>query len=550
MLQTAREWTINLATHRWLTRLAAAAPVRPIAGAAAFFFVFFFFDWISFIEPFGPFGITPWNPQTGFAIGVLLVFGRAVVPLFLLAPFLTDLFSRASALPAFASFLISIVSGGVYAIVFGQVYVRLVPGVVPRDLRHLSIYLLLTLVASCVVAVLSVAIFAAFGLVGWPQYLVAFVRLWIGDLVGITVFTAAVLALFTSNHRLTIDLEAVALVAVLMCCLAFALVSAPFVDFRYFYILFLPVVWIAARYGYDAVVVCLVAVQVVIASVVQFEGYTANDVTTLQGLLLILCVTGMIAGMLVTQNWRFAQNVRLQQEMHAKLHQMGSLGEFASLIAHEINQPLMAAGTYTRLVVEALSHAATQAGTREAAEKAQQQITRAAEVVRRLRELVRTGRLDKARVAIGDIIDLAVTLMEAELNQAPGIRCEVRVGANLPPVQVDRVQIEQVLLNLMRNSIEALQMAQQTQGRIVVSAARADGDRVSVSVEDDGPGIDPASLGPDSALRSSKPRGLGIGLALSRTIVEAHGGTFTIEGLDRGTRVTFALPRAETDDGS
>lgn len=546
MLNLGYEWTINLATKRWLRGFAETAPLYPIAGVLGFFAIFYLLDWASFIEPFGPFGITPWNPQTGFAIAVLLVRGRPVVPLLLVAPFFADLLSRASAVPTTASLLVSLASGGLYAVYYGQVYARLVQDVVPRDLRGLSTFLLLTVIASATVAALSVAIFASFGLLPWSQYLVAFVRLWIGDLVGITVFTTASTVLLTGDHRVTIDLEAIGLAAVLMCCVGFVLISAPVADFRYFYILFLPVVWIAARYGYEAVLASLVAVQVVVATVIQFENLWEIHVTTLQGLLLILSVTGMIAGMLVTQSRRFAQSVRLQQELHAKLNQMGSLGEFATLVAHEVNQPLMAAGTYTQLAIEKLSASSRDEATLEVAKKAQQQIARAAEVVRRLRELVDTGRLERSSVEIAAILDQAVTLMDAELDHAAGIHCEVRVSPGLPAVHVDRIQIEQVLLNLIRNSLEAFQMAERTQGQIVVSATQGATEQLVVCVEDDGPGIDASSFGAGSTLRSSKPRGLGIGLALSRSIVEAHGGSFTVEGNSAGTRVCFTLPRAGT----
>jgi two-component system sensor kinase FixL len=120
----------------------------------------------------------------------------------------------------------------------------------------------------------------------------------------------------------------------------------------------------------------------------------------------------------------------------------------------------------------------------------------------------------------------------------------VRVARDLPTVSVDSVQIEQVLVNLLRNSAEALGDAGRHDGRIVVTAARR-GEAIAIEVRDNGPGFDPGlAQRAASPFITTKPEGLGLGLSLARSIVEAHGGTLLIETSSFGASVTFTVPSA------
>ena len=121
----------------------------------------------------------------------------------------------------------------------------------------------------------------------------------------------------------------------------------------------------------------------------------------------------------------------------------------------------------------------------------------------------------------------------------------MRIASDLPPVLADALQVEQVLLNLIRNAREALVGAGRHDGRIVVEAVRAEADMISFSVTDNGPGLDPDLVGqPITPFTSTKSDGLGLGLALSRSIVQAHGGVLEVENRPSGLRVLFTLPAA------
>jgi C4-dicarboxylate-specific signal transduction histidine kinase len=164
-------------------------------------------------------------------------------------------------------------------------------------------------------------------------------------------------------------------------------------------------------------------------------------------------------------------------------------------------------------------------------------------VVRRLRNFIRLGRGDTERAHVRDLVDTAVSYCRAELDRQ-GVEIQVRIARDLPAVTVDAVQIEQVIVNLVRNSAEALVGAGRHDGRIVVGATRA-ADAVAVEVRDNGPGFDPGIAERASApFTTTKAEGLGLGLSLARSIVEAHGGTLAIESGPFGAAVSFTLPRA------
>jgi two-component system, LuxR family, sensor kinase FixL len=266
---------------------------------------------------------------------------------------------------------------------------------------------------------------------------------------------------------------------------------------------------------------------------------------TMQGLMLVLALTGLFAGGLVTERRRTEAVLRLHQESLSRLARLGSVGELAAAVAHELNQPLMAAGTYTRLVDDAIrtGHGDADA-VAETARKAAAQVERAAAVVRRLRALVRLDRSNRVACRVNRIVRETIALCEPDLDCA-GIRVQHLVAPGLPPVMVDILQIEQALLNLVRNSIDAITAARHRGGTIVIEATIRDADFLEVSVGDSGPGFPPdRSANPFLPLSSTKKEGLGVGLSLCRSLIEAHGGRIWLEPKAAGATMRFTLPIA------
>lgn len=243
---------------------------------------------------------------------------------------------------------------------------------------------------------------------------------------------------------------------------------------------------------------------------------------------------------------------RLQELQTDYLHEsrLHSLGEMAAQLAHELNQPLAAASNYLKagLMVLNRGQPAGEAGmarVRQAFELAVQQTTRAGEIIHRLREFVSRGKTQMRSESIGRLIEEASALALVGAQQT-GIDTHIQIASGLPHVHADKVQIQQVLLNLMRNGIEAMENSPTRQ--LVVGAERGD-DMVHVSVTDTGEGISP-----EVAERlfqpfvTTKSTGMGIGLSTCRAIIEAHGGRLWWEKVAQGgTRFCFTLPLQHAD---
>jgi signal transduction histidine kinase len=219
------------------------------------------------------------------------------------------------------------------------------------------------------------------------------------------------------------------------------------------------------------------------------------------------------------------------------------MGELAAMVAHEINQPLMAAGTYVRLVADGLRSVEVPPTIVETTEKAVGQVQRAADVVRQLRALIRLDQSNRAPVSIDRIVRETIDLYRPELDRS-AVAIRLAIDPSMPPVMVDLLQIEQVMLNLLKNAVEAMRDAS-SGGAITIKATRQSPAHLLVTVQDSGPGFTPAMLDSGPAFNASnKTEGLGIGLSLCRSIVESHGGEMHMSNTGGGACVTFTLPVA------
>jgi len=258
-------------------------------------------------------------------------------------------------------------------------------------------------------------------------------------------------------------------------------------------------------------------------------------------------MTGLVAGELVTERRRTQSQLQQQQEQLSRVARLGSMGELAAAVAHELNQPLTAAGTYTRLVDDAISSGNTDPKmVAETARKAVAQVERAAEVVRRLRALVRLDRSNRASWKVERAVKDTVELCQPDIDRHH-VTVRSSIPNDLPNVMIDLLQIEQVLINLVRNAADALRESPSARRVVTIDAKAADADFVEVRVADNGPGFSRQFL--DNAfvpLASTKADGLGIGLSLCKSIVEAHGGILRLEGDAQGAVVRFTLPIAKS----
>lgn len=233
------------------------------------------------------------------------------------------------------------------------------------------------------------------------------------------------------------------------------------------------------------------------------------------------------------------------------------LGEISSAMAHEINQPLAAISNFAEAARRALVDPAADRDTLDGRLAAiAEQALRAGEIVRRMRRMVDRGRADIRREDINEIIEGAVRMGRAT-SEYHGPAIELDLTGGLPEVMADRIQIQQVLINLMNNAYEAVADDEHplrissdlspARDRIRLRAG-ATASEIVVTVSDTGPGIAPDLLERIfEPLVTDKPAGLGVGLAVCRSIIAAHGGRIWAENGAEGAEFHFTLPVADTD---
>ena len=232
--------------------------------------------------------------------------------------------------------------------------------------------------------------------------------------------------------------------------------------------------------------------------------------------------------------------------LHAELAQASraiTIGQVMATIAHEVNQPLAA------LVANAGAAVRWLAGDPPRIDKAQQALTRiardgnrASDVIARIRALVSKTDIQRTPLNLNSIVQEVIVLVRTELRRN-NITVRAHLDENLRPIRCDRVQMQQVLLNLIANAIEAM-TAVMSQPRLLAIATAADAAGVIVSVKDSGVGLaEPLLERVFEPFYTTKPGGMGIGLAISRTIVEAHGGRiWAVPNEATGTTFRFRLP--------
>ncbi len=255
----------------------------------------------------------------------------------------------------------------------------------------------------------------------------------------------------------------------------------------------------------------------------------------------------------------FVRDLTETQETQQRMHELqaalvhisrfSAMGEMASTLAHELNQPLTAIASYLNGCRRLLAGGANlQAGmVRDAIERAADQALRAGQIIRRMRQFVARGDTERHVESLTKLIEEASALALVGIKET-GVRVSFRFDGRAAFVLVDKIQIQQVMLNLMRNAIEAMQ--ETSLRELTVSTVELDEDTVEVVVADTGPGI--AGEIADQLFQpfvTTKADGMGIGLSISRTIIEAHGGRLWVEpNPPGGTIFHFTLKAVNPDE--
>jgi len=399
-------------------------------------------------------------------------------------------------------------------------------------IRALTTLVSVVVVGTAFNGVTFLGVLAAAGLLSPEVLLQGWLRFWIGDVVGILVTAPFLLiatdvdersALAALPKRAESYLQAGLVTATLWLILA-GLTPDPS---HGFFLLFPPLIWIALRSGLAGALVAITIVQLGIVIAFHQQAEPALPIIELQALVATLTLTGLYLGVMVDERRRAME--RLNESLH-----LAAAGEMAGAITHEVSQPLTALASYSRS-----AKLLTQAGRGDAelamlVDKILSESLRASRVVRRLREFFRAGSMRIQPLPSSELLGM-IERLGMEVTEGTAVSFAKSSEPDLPAVYVDRLQIELVLRNLIGNAVDSLQEHAPGRGRITVSVKRDSAKRLRIAVADDGPGI--AATARQHLFRpftSGKPNGMGLGLAVSRAIAEAHGGSLSVASAGHG----------------
>jgi PAS domain S-box-containing protein len=621
-------------------------------------------DWFSNVKPLLSLGITPWNPQAGLALAFLLFLGPRWLPVTILAAAVSDALLRGASITSPAALCASVWVASSYAVLAGVLRRWQLAAPISTAIGAVR-FAGASILGTFVVAAGYVAIFVAFGYLS-PEYAVrGTTRYWVGDLTGVLTLTPLLMYLQRWRASLAVIkrhvFELLLQLSVIVLALWFVF-SLPADDqLRFFYLLFVPVIWIAMRWGLPGGALAVLAIQMGLAIVAQSEIPIYRFIY-LQSLMLTLSLTALFLGAVVTERWQVLQRVaareaeqralltmapdgvmsvgasgtirmanpaatRLfgnklesQRDSHlsdvlpglhlgcadgratlegcradggtfpaeiawarldapanegflvtvrdaterlraeeqlrgrdaalARAMRFAVAGELASALTHELNQPITALVSY--LQASEILADRTEAGDdrlKSTLGKAAQQAIRASEVLRRLRDFYRSGALKRERLEIRLICDAAAHAFQDRLRRTE-VSLTVVVASSVPPVEGDSTQLEIVLHNLIGNAIDSLAQNPMSRRSIELSAEWNERE-LTLRVEDSGPGV-PAELSSKlfEPFMTNKPDGMGLGLAISRSLIRARGGEL-FYGASRklgGAAFTIRLPFAISPD--
>ena len=240
---------------------------------------------------------------------------------------------------------------------------------------------------------------------------------------------------------------------------------------------------------------------------------------------------------------RAETELRKLQAGLAHVSRVTILGELTASLAHEVNQPLAGITSSADACLHWLAaHPPNVDKARRAIERITRDAKRASDVVARVRNLAKKAPLQRTWVDINETIEETISLATRELSQN-NVSLETQLAENLPQILADRIQLQQVILNLIINACEALTAADDEFRKLSISTAR-EMDGVALTVRDTGVGIDPQQIETVfEAFHTTKPGGMGMGLAVSRSIIEGHGGRLWAEPNEpRGAIFKFTIP--------
>lgn len=533
-------------------------PLMRFAQLVALIAIYLVLEWISAIQEYRGVPVTAWNPGLGVLFAGLLRGSRiAAVALFVGASLAEALLGAGVPHISQAVIIAAIVTLGYVAVAEFARAVNLDSRL--ERVRDVALLLSAAIGGALIVGLSLILFLLGAGAIDLAQAAHDWWPMLVGDLIGIAVVTPLVLR--SSRTRVWAQLTDPSFVAGVSAAAFAAAASVLFMlgqgeqsAYQAFSFLFLPIVFAALRNGLDGACIALAATQLALLAGLNLFGYDASAFTSFQTLMAVLTAAGLLAGAVSSERdaaSRSARNARAllkeKESEAARADRFQLVTGLASALSHEINQPMTAARAYAR-TAQKLAEApeADISRVRDYVNRSVEQIDHAAAILRSTREFLRRGDPGRAPTQPATIVADSLTLMRP-LAVEKRVRIASDVQPRLPACYCDRIQIQQVLMNLMDNSIAALTSAEIADGAVTVSAHLApNGSQIEFVVRDNGPGVDPEfAARMFEALATTKKDGLGLGLAISAGIVEAHQGRIWLESGEPGaTEFRFVIPAA------
>ncbi len=473
-------------------------------------------------------GITLWSPDDGLTV-LLLMEGINFFPFVLAGAVLADVLishvQHSFYVTVLAEFALSLGYLGIAVGLRDVLRFRLGRD----DLANVLVMLAAVPAGAIVNSLIYCGVLYLAGSLPGDEFVTALRHFWIGDAVGIIAVLAAATAIIPVLSKArwvwrgddTLNWS----VFVVSSCLVFAFIhSAPNAyAYHLFYLFFLPIIWIGMRAGFVGAAIALLATQTAFFMTASHIGFSADDFDQFQILMLVLSITGLILGAAVTEREHANQKLREQQAELVRISAQATAGAMGMQLAHELSQPLSTVATYAVAARRMLQSGAGPEPVIGALSKAEAEAQRTRQVLERIRDIVSVGRMQPQPVNLVDAAQKIRALCMEGAN-ARGVDIAVDSPRPIPLVKADQIGIEQVLNNIVGNAVDAAAERRDARGRVVIRVINRDGWAI-VEVDDNGSGVAPEMA--ESLFepyQTSKPRGMGLGLTLSRQIVQQHGG--------------------------
>jgi two-component system, LuxR family, sensor kinase FixL len=518
----------------------------------AYLTVYLALEWASQFHSFEFLDIALWNPSPAASLILLLTRGIGYAPLLFMAALLSSVLVHHNP-HSFAGTMVSsaLVALGytAFALVLRRAGFQLRRG----GMQDVASLLLLAPVGAFLSAAMVCGSLVLTGDIPRDQLATALIQFWVGDTLGITIVMPAAAAILILRDRGTertaasigVDCAVFLIGLGLALWCIFGLRDTN--DHQFFYVLFLPVLWVAIRNGFAGAALAVLLSQLALLIVTELVGYAASEFIALQLLMLALAATGLLLGASVSERRLSEARAKIHQAELARMARNTTAGAMGVALAHQISQPLSTVATHIHV---ALRQASQRAGDGndivESLTTAKAEMRRAQDVLGRLREFISHGRSETVAVDFSALVIRLADVLRAEAGRK-NVRFSFDLAA-VPAIAADTIQMEQVVLNLVTNAVEAAAERGDGRGRVLVRTV-AETSGVRLIIEDNGAGIPP-----DIAERlfepfiSSKASGMGLGIALSRQIVIHHGGRLWWEPLSpQGTRFLVECPLCKED---